>query len=255
MKKRNIGLTIWGVMFCLTSVSFAIDEGDILDEIKLGRSVAASISGTTGIYKNKAMTHYLELVGATIVHFNGRNEIPYYFSILNSDSINAFACPGGYVFVTKGLIKAVKNEAELAGVLAHEIAHINYRHVYNQVAPQRTKSVESFLSKWVGAKNISFSVAFNQIASKSLDILFKKGLQHEDEYEADVATIFYIKAAGYNPLSYIEFLKRIQSKKETYSRTHPPLSKRIDLISGFIDSKQDVTGQQLGNRYRAHVQF
>ena len=102
-------------------------------EVKLGRTVAAIILGKNKQSTNNKLIKYVNLVGQTIVETGGRKDINYYFTILESDKANAVAAPGGYVFITSSLLNMIKNEAELAGVLAHEIAHINEKHVFNMI--------------------------------------------------------------------------------------------------------------------------
>ena len=113
---------------CTTQASKSIEY-----ELKLGRNVAAIILGKYPQSTNIPLIRYVNLVGQSIASTSGRKDIHFHFSVIESDTPNALACPGGYVFITTGLMKLIKNEAELAGVLAHEIAHINQKHVFNKV--------------------------------------------------------------------------------------------------------------------------
>ncbi len=239
-----------------TSPVISFTEQEIQEEIKVGRSIASILAGLYGVYENDEVMRYVNLVGRAIVYFNGRNDINFYFNVLNSDKVNAFACPGGYVFITKGLLKAVENEAELAGVLAHEVAHVNYRHIYNNVAPKKAETVDSFLTRILGARNVSFSVTLTQVASKSLNILFKEGLQHQDEFESDSAAIYYMINSGYNPTSYKKFLMRMKEKRRnqaSFSKTHPPYDKRLDVMNEILVTVDQTFGQILEDRFKERV--
>lgn len=224
---------------------------EVKDELRLGRSMASVIAGIYGIYESDSLTRYVSLVGSTQALINGRKDIRYYFSILDSDEINAYACPGGYIFITKGLLFALKSEAELSGILAHEIAHVNYKHVYKAVLPQKTGSVDSFVSRVIGARNVSFSVAFNQIVNKGLGILLKNGLQHEDEFEADTAALFYLNNVGYRSVAYKDLLDRLKEQGESYSDTHPKMKDRVNNLEQFL-SYGDI-GLLLVERFNKNV--
>src|SRR5690606_17130438 len=120
MKQRNIDLMKKGV-----GVVQALEPIGVEEEITLGEAVALeAFSRFGGEYPNQDWTRYVNLVGQTVAEVSDRPTLPYHFAILNSQEQNAFAAPGGYIFITVGLLKSLKNEAELAGVLAHEVAHV-----------------------------------------------------------------------------------------------------------------------------------
>tara|TARA_A100001015_G_C14887273_1_gene670964 strand:+ start:71 stop:1138 length:1068 start_codon:yes stop_codon:yes gene_type:complete len=246
------------LILILVSPIYSYTEQELQEEIKVGRSIASILAGLYGVYDNPETVKYVNLVGRSIVYFNGRHDVNFYFNILNSEKINAFACPGGYVFLTKGLLKAVKNEAELAGILGHEVAHVNYRHIYNNVSPKKAETVDSFLTRILGARNVSFSVTLSQVASKSLNILFKEGLQHKDEYEADSAAIYYMVNTGYNPRAYYKFIERMREKRRnqaSFSKTHPPYDKRLGIINDILVTIDEKFGQTLADRYEDCIKF
>ena len=101
------------------------------EEIILGKRVAARVIARYGIDDNAEATYYLNLVATAIAQRSDRPDIPYHIAILATDDVNAYACPGGYIFVTRGALKMVRDEAELAAVLAHEISHVTERHIVN----------------------------------------------------------------------------------------------------------------------------
>lgn len=238
------------VLLCTITSIYA----DAKDEVKLGRGIAAVLAGSYGIYDREPLTKYVNLVGNSVAFFNARDDITYYFAILDSDSINAFACPGGYIFITRGLLFSLKNEAELAGVLAHEIAHVNYKHVYNNIVQRKDNSANTAIAKLIGGRNVSLSVAFNQVVQKGLEILLKKGLSREDEFNADAAACSYLETSGYQVHAYLNVLGRLQANQqghEKYSITHPAMKDRINNLNSF--ALPASTGQNLQERFDYYV--
>ncbi len=98
------------------------------EEVAIGREIAGRLLGAVPLVKDEQLQRYINNVGAWVAKQSGRSEIKWYFGVIDSDDINAFAAPGGYILVTKGLYKKLHNEAELAGVLAHEIGHVIKQH-------------------------------------------------------------------------------------------------------------------------------
>src|SRR5437879_4651846 len=103
------------------------------EEIQIGREVAANLAARYGLVEDAAKVHYVNLVGQVVVSRCDRKKIPYHFGILHTSEINAMATPGGYVFITQGLLDSLKDESELAGVLAHEVTHIARQHIVKAI--------------------------------------------------------------------------------------------------------------------------
>jgi len=251
---------IWIVIasiIIITNYSYAFSDAEIKDEIKVGRSVAAIIAGTYDLYDNPVLLKYVNLVGESIAYYNGRTELSYHFAILDTEQINAYACPGGYIFISKGLIYSLANEAQLAAVLAHEIAHVNYRHVYESVSQPTTDKLDTILARMIGGKNTSMAIVFNQLVNKSIEILFQEGLPHEQEYVADAAGLNYLAIAGYQKKAYFELLASLQSvygqKKEEFSVTHPAVNQRLANLRIAFPETNLEKGLVLEGRFNNHV--
>src|SRR3989344_7738075 len=124
-------------------------SGQSEDEIKIGRDVAANVIAQFGLYEDPELTDYVYAVGLKVANSAPKRDIPYRFAVLNSDILNAFAAPGGYIFVTRGLLAALKDESQLACVLAHEVAHITQRHVMKAI--QKARLVDTVIPAYARA--------------------------------------------------------------------------------------------------------
>ena len=202
------------------------------EEKALGGAIATQVfSRFGGSYNNKSLLQYVNLVGNSVAMFSDRSNIPYHFAILNNPEPNAFAAPGGYVFITTGLLRKVKNEAELAGVLGHEIAHISQKHTLRTL--QRSRSIQgiSELSLSLMDKNPAM---FRNIINDISTILFEHGLDQKLEYEADRVGTEFAYRVGYNPRGLNDFLKTLRKirgkERSIFFKTHPSPSHRINKL-------------------------
>ncbi|MFZ9518912.1 MAG: M48 family metalloprotease [Silvanigrellaceae bacterium] len=230
-------------------------------EIDLGRKMAAQVLGANQTYTNKMVSRYIQALVKVLAENGTTAGRPYRVAILNSEKINAFACPGGYIFVTKGALKATRSEAQLASLLGHEIVHVSKRHlitsmqkrvsngsdgqVKGSVDPiiERRKRIRnesdsdtSALAQLLGPKGVGLSLL--QASSEALDTLLSKGLEKEFELEADRLGQQISSSLGYDPKSLQGFLTQIMEKQtgKTNStfNTHPPYQARIENLGNFI---------------------
>lgn len=155
------------------------------DEVNIGRGAAARILGQYGAWHEPTLRQYVNLVGQTLVQSVGRDDITYHFTILNDDSVNAFSTPGGYVFITRGALRQMRDEAELAGVLGHELAHVNQRHVLSEIEDRyfarragdtAMQALEAYGGRG-GAATMSALQAggpvFSQVADLATEVIFR----------------------------------------------------------------------------------
>lgn len=237
---------------------FSVDE-----EVEIGRTMAARIiEASGGIYPNDNVNRYVNLVGRSVAMNVSRDDLDsslYQFAVLNTNEINAFATPGGYVFITLGALKLIGNEAELAGVLAHEISHVDKGHMLKAI---KTAHGVEFFSKMVSLYDTNDNNALNQLLSDTsesgLSILYKKGLSRECEQEADENAVKLLVKSGYYPRGLESFLNKINTNKQsestlkTLNATHPSTSSRIKTVDKYSDQKgfDKVPGQKVEERYK-----
>ena len=226
-------------------------EEDVTAEIEFGREVAARIIGRYGLYQNTVVTKYVNLVGKVVAMNANRPELEFRFGVLNTDQVNAYAAPGGYVFVTRGALGKMQDEAELATVLAHEVAHIAQRHVVKELNIKGADgSAASGLARLIGGGTDSARVAFSQTVDKALDILFKDGYKREDEVQADQNAVILAATAGYDPGGLVRYFTRLNIAKgkqtEILDKTHPAYGERITALTAVISS-EGVKGDSLKN--------
>ncbi len=197
-------------------------------ERKLGRDVAARVIGRFGLVRDARRTYYLNLVGQTIARRSDRPGIPYRFAILDTDDVNAYACPGGYIFVTRGALDMVRDEAELAAVLAHEIAHVTERHIIKALQKSKILAVGTDL---VAEAFDQGGELFRQMSDFATDALFK-GLKKTDEYDADAKAVVYLDRLGYDWPAMHDVLKLLEARRRAgqarvLARTHPRPTERL----------------------------
>ena len=208
------------------------------EEITLGEAVAVeAFSRFGGEYPNQPWTRYINLVGKTVAEFSDRPTLDYHFAILNSPEQNAFAAPGGYIFITVGLLKTLKNEAELAGILAHEIAHVTQRHMLDTIRRGALLGSVSELTLSAMKKDPEM---FSNVIDQMTELLFTKGLDKDKEFEADAVGVDYAYRAGYHPRGLQDYLRNLlKAEGHTQSgffTTHPSTQIRISNIDGTLAS-------------------
>lgn len=227
----------------------------IEQEIKYGRLLASQILKKVPLLPDEKVSNYVALVGKSVAMYAGRDDFPYHFAVLDTYDINAFATPGGYVFITKGAIMKMKNEAELAGTLAHEIAHINQKHILKELPPPReTGGFINTIAAVLSSQSAGVSSAFGETIKAAENTLFLDGYKREAEFEADKYGTMYLSNTGYSPQGLIDFLRVInemeqQMGKEHVYHTHPKTTDRIAAVENQIKEEGLGTGPVLKERF------
>jgi len=215
---------------------------DIVAEIQFGKKVAAKVLGRETLYENEQLTRYINLIGKTLALHSKRNELEFHFAVLDKPIPNAYSTPGGYIFITKGAIDAANNEAELAAVLAHEIAHITERHIVRQLRILGSEKAHiAGLVRFLGASGNTAQVALTQSVDKAVSLLFETGYNVEDELDADAVAMILLAETGYDPLSLKHYLHRLaQQTKDTdqQHQTHPSNTQRFTQLNNIIKTER-----------------
>ena len=221
------------------------------EEIQLGRQITGNLLGAAPLVKDEALQKYVNQVGRWVASQSERPDLPWHFGVIESEDINAFAAPGGYVIITKGLYRQLKNEAQLAGVLGHEIGHVVRKHHLKLLQKSQLLDIGA---KLLGSKVGKEEDITQKVIGNGAEIL-ARGLDKNAEYEADRMGVTLATRAGYEPFGLPEVLQSISQAGNTSRvtllyKTHPHpddrLTKLGDAIGGRLDN---VQGQTLDKRF------
>jgi len=212
-------------------------------EFYVGRSVGAVIVNRYKPLSNPQANAYLNLVGQALAMASDRPETfgGYHFLVLDSDEINAFASPGGLIFVSRGMLRLCKNEDEFAAVLAHEVAHVQLRHGIDSIEKSRKTAALTTLAaegaKTFGKKELAdLTRTFEGSVSDITSTLVNNGYSRSFERDADAAAMKILSRVGYNPYALAAMLremgKRLKPGGADFAKTHPsPASRIADIES------------------------
>jgi len=225
-------------------------------EQAIGQASAAKLINVFHVYENPDMTRYVNLVGNTVARQSGRSA-PYHFAILDTDVVTAVSLPGGYIFITRGALANLHNEAELAGVLAHEVAHVDRRHLEKEIRAQKTAQ----FAKEEAASHVPAGAELINIAGSVVTRALTLQVSRDKESEADKVGVEFSSKAGYDPTglrNFLQFLVAVPATPQTkqalglWGSTHPPLADRINSLNSQL-SNYPATGQKLAERYAWYV--
>ncbi len=211
------------------------------EERQLGQSMSALLLGARPLVKNAQVHQYLNQVGLWIALQSEQPALHWRFGMIDTPNLNAFAAPGGYVFITRGLFLRLRNEAELAGVLGHEIGHVIKRHHVNAMRKQGGGQVVFGLIQAHAEKQGSGSLtALNNVVKN----LYTSGLDKSDEYEADRVGVVLAARAGYSPFGLPSVLQMYaaasgDSGLELLFATHPSPDDRLNTLDSLMGSRFD----------------
>jgi len=224
------------------------------EEVQLGRGVAARVVARYGIDYDQQATYYLNLLGTALAQRSPRPNIAYHFAVLNTDDVNAYACPGGFIFVTRGALNMVRDEAELAAVLAHEIGHVTGRHIVK--ALQRSEVMKAGADLAGEALASGAGELFSQMVDVATDALFK-GLDKKDEYDADTRAVALLDRVGYDYPAMFDVLKLLDQRRKAgqakvLARTHPAPRDRMRRLKQAM--RHMTLDRPTGIRLRARLE-
>jgi len=214
------------------------------DEIEVGGNLVAGLLGAAPLVDEPALQRYVNDVGYWVASQSKRKNLPWRFGVIDSDGINAFAAPGGYIVITLGLYNLIENEAQLAGVLAHEIAHVVRKH--HLKALQKTMKREFWTGLGVEAvDNGKHRKKLEKLVNSGVR-LYATGLDRKYEFDADLRGVVLAARAGYDPYALLDVLTTIDSidpnadELAVLMKTHPPAGKRLDTLDQKMDGRLDA---------------
>jgi predicted Zn-dependent protease len=220
------------------------------EEYFIGRAVAARILGTYRALDDPAATRYLNAIGLTLAEVSTNPEVygGWHFILLDSDEVNAFAAPGGFVFVTRGLYQSCRTEDQLAAVVAHEVGHVTLKHGLAAIKTSRLTEAfaiigTSAVKEFTGADLKKVTEAFAGTVDDIIDQMVSLGYSRGQEYAADAEAGRIAYRAGYNPAGLVEFLKTLQERsakaeKKGFFSTHPPAADRRQRVADQLAAEK-----------------
>jgi predicted Zn-dependent protease len=215
-------------------------------EIEMGRQADAAVVASIGLYPDATWQRYIQQFGTRLAATSERPALPWTFRVVDDPAVNAFAIPGGFVYVTRGLLAHLTSEAELAAVVGHEIGHVTARHTAAQMSQQQLMG----LGLAVGSLASSQIAKYASTANQALGILYLK-FSRDNESQADELGLRYLRRADYDPRQMVEvfrMLDRVSSaggggRLPTWLETHPTPANRAAAITAQIAAlPQDFSG-------------
>lgn len=223
------------------------------EEVALGREITGNLLGAAPLVKDSALQKYVNQVGRWVASQSERPDLPWHFGVIESEDLNAFAAPGGWVLLTKGLYRQLKNEAELAGVLGHEIGHVVKKHQLKLIQKQQLISLGAGV---LGGKLGANDQTIRKVIGSGAEIC-ARSLDKDAEYEADRIGVVLAARAGYEPYGLPEVLQVLGSAGKGDSRvsllfkTHPHPDDRLARLGDAIGARLDgiTDGRLLTERF------
>ena len=235
----------------LAEVAKEVKGPDESEEIAIGRQIAGNLLGASPLVKDAKLQQYVNQVGTWVASQSERPDLSWHFGVLQSDDVNAFAAPGGYIFVTLGLYRMFQNEADLAGVLGHEVGHVIRKHHLKII--QQSKLVDAggkALSKQVGGND-----KVQQLIGSGAEIV-ARGLDKNAEFEADRIGVVLATRAGYDAyglpgvLQQIGHISKDEGSVALLFKTHPQPDDRLAKLDSAMGARFDrVKGASLDSRF------
>jgi predicted Zn-dependent protease len=225
------------------------------EEQALGANVSEKIRTRYGVVQDPGVHLYVGLVGTVLAQASTRPGLPWTFIVLDTDGVNAFAAPGGYVHITRGALALIKNEAELAGVLGHEIIHITDKHTVRAI--QKNQAVQMG-----AAETLSGSAALmDRVVAAVYENIVEKGFGRGEENESDEQGVALANKVGYAPNGLMTFLTTLKDRnKESKEKrglfaSHPEMQERLDRIKKQIASNKLTATATVETRYAKIITY
>ena len=224
------------------------------DEQRLGEAVSQRIRERYGVVQDAAVHKYVGLVGKVLASASARPNLTWHFIVLDTDGVNALAAPGGYIHITRGALSLLESEAELAGVLGHEIAHVTRKHTVRAI--QKNKAIQMGAEETLSGN----SALFNKLVDKASEMVMA-GFGRAEELEADREGVSLADKAGYAPAGLGGFLRTVtdrnksSSEKQGLFASHPEMEERLKKLDDTISKEKLAAAVSLEARLAQHISY
>ena len=235
------------------------DDWNITDaeERQIGEQVSLKLRTRFGVYQNEPVGKYVSLVGGALAQTSSRPGLDWKFIVLDTDGVNAYAAPGGFVHITRGLLGLMKNEAELAGVLGHEITHVTEKHTIGAIKQDKTISIGADAA---GSGSLTANL-IAKLAERAFGDIFDGKFSQGDESESDKIGIQMANKLGYAPLGLAQALLKVADRNASrtepngWFKSHPAIKDRIASIEKQIKNEKLAGKATVEARYKQHITF
>jgi beta-barrel assembly-enhancing protease len=272
---RRQTAVVMALAAALAAPAFAADEGQLgriggavkraqqlqdlqvtdAEEQELGAAVSQRMRERYGVVQDPAVHRYVALVGGVLAQASSKPALTWNFIVLDTDAVNAFAAPGGFVHITKGALALIQSEAELAGVLGHEIIHVTEKHTIRAI--QKSKTIQMGTDETLSGN----AALLNKVADNIYLDIIEKGFGRAEENESDEKGIVIVNTVGYAPQGLSSFLARLQERnKEAKERrglfaSHPEMKERLDRLATQITTSKLASTATVEDRYRKNISY
>jgi predicted Zn-dependent protease len=228
-------------------------------EIAMGKQASQEVDSSMGLYQDQALQSYVASIGKRLAAVSERPGLPWKYQVVDDPSVNAFALPGGFIYVTRGILTYLTNEAELVGVMGHETGHVTAEHSVNQMSKQQIAQ----LGLGLGAiLKPDWAQKYGQLASAGVGLLFLK-FSRDDESQADQLGLRYMEKLKYNPQEMADVMTMLDQYTKAsggggtpeWLETHPDPGNRREAITQQISKDANAAGASIVNRdeYLKHI--
>lgn len=236
-----------------------IDDFNITDaeERQIGEQVSSMLRARFGVYQTEAVTKYVSLVGSAIAQASSRPSLDWKFIVLDTDGVNAYAAPGGFVHVTRGLLGLLKTEAELAGVLGHEITHITAKHTINAIKQDKGISIGADTA---GGGSLKGQI-IARLTERAFGDIFDGKFSQKDENQSDKTGVQVASSLGYAAAGLRDALKKVADRNASRTEpngffvSHPTIKDRIGNIEKLIKDEKLAGTATVESRYKTVITF
>ena len=225
------------------------------EEQQLGAAVSERVRARYGVVQDANVHRYVTLVGTVLTQVSEKPGLPWSFIVLDTDAVNAFAAPGGYVHITRGALALLQDESELAAVLGHEIIHITEQHTIRAI--QKSKAIQMGADETLSGN----AALFNRLVDNVYLNILNNSFGRAEENESDEDGVALANRVGYAPQGLSGFLTRLQERnkdskeKRGLFASHPEMKERLDRLARQITSQKLAGKATLADRYRKNISY